>query len=125
VEEGILKLESRAYGSTKVTITALDPAQEKVSSALKVLCRNPEQKVDLYPTPVPRNGVLNIRMGAEVNGLIDVMLHNASGAKVFSERVRISSGEPSRVDLSKLNSGNYRVTVIYGSHKFTQNITKL
>lgn len=125
VHNNVLEIVSLDYGSADITLTAFDPLNDKVRAYFNILSRNPEQKVDLYPVPVKKDGLLNIRMGEEVEGTITVTLHNMAGAKVFSEKASIAPGSPASVDLSSLPGGNYRVSVRYINQEYTQNITKL
>lgn len=124
-ENGILELLSNAFGSTIVNIDAYDPASDKASLSFNVVCRNPEQKIDLYPTPVRKDGVLNIRMGEDVEGGINVALYNAYGTKVFDKVVKISAGTPATIDIASLSAGNYKVVVKHINNEYTQTITKL
>lgn len=124
-ENGILELISNGFGSTTITITVYDPTNEKVTTSFHVICRNPEQKVDLYPTPVRKDGILNIRMGEDVEGIINVALYNAYGSKVFDEYVKIAPNAPAAINIASLSGGNYKVVVKHINKEYTQTITKL
>lgn len=122
---GVLRVMPLAYGSARITVTATDEVNEKTSTSFHVVCRNPEQKIDLYPVPVRPDGTLNIRMGEDVKGSITVCLYNNAGSRVFSQEVAIAPEAPARVDISTLSAGNYRVTVKHKIYEYSKNITKL
>lgn len=122
---GILRVLPLAYGSAVVTVTATDASNDKTNASFNVICRNPNQSIDLYPVPVKSDGVLNIRMGEEVKGNITVSLYNSSGARVFSKETAIAPEAPAKVDISSLSAGSYRVMVKYKINEYSKNITKL
>lgn len=120
-----LTVEAKGVGVGKVFITAKDPYNATVGTSFEVTSRDESSDVDLYPVPVKRDGVLNIRMGRYVEGNVQVTLNSLSGAKVFSQQVAISPDKASQVDLSSLKAGNYQIVVKYKQQEFTRNITKL
>lgn len=120
-----LVVTAAGVGTSRITIVAEDPYGERTSTAFDIICRDENRDVDLYPVPVKKDGILNIRMGRFVNGNIDVTLYSASGAKVYEQTTEISPDNPAQVNISNLNGGNYQVVIKYKQQEFTKNITKL
>ncbi|MDU1891520.1 MAG: S8 family serine peptidase [Dysgonomonas sp.] len=121
---GVLTITSQDYGTAKITVSAIDVDTEtKVS--FDVTCRNSDNKVDLYPVPVKKDGLLNIRMGESVKGSIDVTLYTMGGAKVHNQSADITPTAPATINISKLKAGNYQIVIKYKNEEITRNITKL
>lgn len=119
-----MTVSSLSYGTAAITVTAQDVNAE-TSVSFNVTCRDVSREVDLYPLPVKKDGVLNIRMGEYVEGNIGVDIYTLSGSRVFSRQVEIASGLPSTIDISSLNTGNYQIVIRYKNNTITRNITKL
>lgn len=122
---GTLIVTSTGIGTARITVEAKDPYNAQTQEAFNVTVRDESQGVDLYPVPVKKDGILNIRMGRHVKGTIQITLYGFSGAKVFSESAEITPEGPARIDLSSLKAGNYQIVVKYKNQEFTRNITKL
>lgn len=122
---GILYIVSARYGLTDVTVTATDAMGkiqgESVEASFKLLIRNEEQVVDLYPNPVVNN--LNVRMGE--NKECQITIYNTSGAKVLEQHIQTSPFAPASLDLSKLPGGQYSVRLAFDGREITRNIVKL
>ena len=119
-----LTVTSTGFGTSQITVKASD-VNADTEASFNVTCRDAGQKVDLYPVPVKKDGVLNIRMGEDVDGLIDVNIYSMSGSKVFGSQLRMQGGTAQQVNISALTTGNYRVVVKYRNEEITRNITKL
>ncbi len=124
--EGILTVTTRGVGTSQLTVTAKDPRGLSATTTVTIVCRNAERTMDLYPVPVKKDGVLNIRMGDDVDGTIEVTLFkNSSGVKVFDKTADISPGAPVTVNIGSLPTGTYKVTVKYENTETSKIITKL
>lgn len=120
-----LKVTAAGVGTSVITIIAKDPYGEQTGVSFDVISRDENRDMDLYPVPVRKDGLLNIRMGRFVTGTIDVTLYATSGAKVYNQKVNMAPGISSQINISNLKTGNYKVTVKYKQQEFTRNITKL
>ena len=125
IKDGVLEVTALHFGATQVTVTATNRANARTTMTFEVVCRNPNQLVDIYPSPVQKDGRMFIRMDKKVKDFVEVKLYNSSGSRVFTERVYVEKGQPSKVNLYKLSAGNYRVEVSYVNQTHTQTITKL
>lgn len=119
-----LTVSALGYGEAVITVMAKDVNTETVTT-FTIACRDASREVDLYPVPVKKDGILNIRMGENINENVDVDIYTLAGARVFTEKVTIASGEPTSVDISSLKTGNYQIVIRYKNNKITRNITKL
>lgn len=124
---GILTITTNKLGTSTLTITARDPRGLSCTANVTLVCRDPERRIDLYPVPVKKDGVLNIRMGDDVYGTIDVTLYNnANGVKVFNQEVAILPSTQSTINIASLSTGTYKVVVKYGDNmEVSKIITKL
>ncbi|MCD8185690.1 MAG: T9SS type A sorting domain-containing protein [Rikenellaceae bacterium] len=120
----ILTVTSTGLGTATVKVTAQD-VDGQTETSFTVTCRDAEQTVDLYPVPVKKDGVLNIRMGEQVNGTVELTLYSMSNARVFRQELQMADGQVRTVDISALGAGNYRVVVKYKNEEITRNISKL
>lgn len=122
--EGVMEITAIGLGTSKVNLFAADPRQKEAKATFDLVCRDANRAVDLYPTPIGEEGVLNVRM-MDFEGTIEVTLYNMGGAKVFSEKAKIAPVSPVAMDLSSLSAGNYRAVIKYANKEYKQTITKL
>lgn len=116
-----LFITSVSYGFTTASITATDALGESSSIDFKILVRDENVLVDVYPNPVI--DFLNIRTGVEVNANISIV--GGNGATVFDKNMDVSPFEPAKIDMSKMGGGSYTVNVEYAGNAFKINIVKL
>ena len=112
---------SKQYGLTQVTVTATDVLNESVSTSFKILVRDDNNEIDLYPNPVIDN--FNLRTGEELSA--DVSIISSTGAKVYDKKVSMGPFSPAQIDMSDLSGGVYTVIVKFNGKELKQNITKL
>ncbi|MDR1527720.1 MAG: S8 family serine peptidase [Dysgonamonadaceae bacterium] len=122
-QAGMLLLKHIKYGTGKTVVHATDGNGMTVDYIITSVCRDHKQEIDLYPNPV-RN-ILNIRMGRDISGEIQIDIVNSMGIKVFSGKRQISPASPATVDMSKMSAGNYTVTITYENKRITRSISKL
>lgn len=120
----ILTVTSTGLGTATVKVTARD-VDGQTEASFTVSSRDASQEVDLYPVPVKKDGVLNIRMGTDVNGAVDVTIYSASGARVFNRQLQMADGAAQAIDISSLATGNYRIVIKHKNLEITRNFTKL
>lgn len=126
INEGIMSIKGVQNGSTTLEVTATDASGRSAkSSPFQIMVRQSSSSMDIYPNPV--SDVMNISMGEDVNGYIDVRILTAMGSEVYSVKSSISPFKPSQVDVSSLKSGNYivEVTVQSTGKIYKNNIVKL
>lgn len=117
----ILYLSSLRFGSTEVKVTATDAVGESCSTSFKVLVRDENKEIDLYPNPVINK--LNIRMGMDVDAIVSIV--GSSGATVHSGSYSISPFAPAQIDMTQMSAGSYAVIVRYDDKEIIRNIVKL
>lgn len=126
INNGVMSITGVQNGSTTLEVTATDASGRSAqSSPFQVMVRQSSAAMDIYPNPV--SDVMNIRMGEDVSGYIDVRILTAMGSEVYSVKSSISPFSPSQVDVSSLKSGNYivEVTVQSTGKVYKNNIVKL
>lgn len=126
INDGIMSIKGVQNGSTTLEVTATDASGRSAqSSPFQIMVRQSSAAMDIYPNPV--SDVMNIRMGEDVSGYIDVRILTAMGSEVYSVKSSISPFSPSQVDVSSLKSGNYivEVTVQSTGKVYKNNIVKL
>lgn len=123
VNKNILYITAKSSGMSDVSIIAKDNSGEMVTAKFKVVVRDDNQEVDLYPMPV--KDVLNIRMGKEVNGSIEITLKSLSGSVMLKKNIEINPFAPGKLDLSDIAGGSYRLMINYEGKELVRNIIKL
>lgn len=98
---------SASVGTTKITVTAADPAGEKVSSSLGITVRDDAKPFDIFPNPA--TDVINIRTGTEQQ--YQIAIFNATGRKVMEHTDVISMSKVIKLDVSGLPTGNYSISL--------------
>lgn len=118
---GSLYITSTGLGLTEVTITAKDVLGETCSSSFKILVRDENKEIDVFPNPV--KDILKLRMGTETDANVSII--GSSGAKVFEGNLHISPFNPAQINLSDVSGGAYSVIVKYEGKELITNIVKL
>lgn len=102
-----LVLTTLGYGLTSATLIATDACNASCKFSFKILIRDGERPIDLYPNPVVNT--LNIRPGTE--GQISVVISNKAGAKVWTGGAAAGPFDPLVVDMSDVPGGTYYVRI--------------
>ncbi len=116
----ILNLTPKAYGQTKVTVTALDARRAKCQATFTLLSRNTFLDLDVYPNPV--SDYLYIRPATEVQTKAE--LYSRSGALVCSADEPAGPFSPIQLDVRSLAPGSYTLQVDFGGKQQTKTIVK-
>lgn len=119
---GLLTVTPRKYGTAEVTVTATDQGGLATSLRFQVTVRDGSKPVELYPNPV--TDVLNLRMGAQVNGTVIVRVYSSTGRFMLSGEVPVSPSAPGKIDLSGLDAGTYLVEVAWDGKVYKNSIVK-
>ena len=122
IDNGKLIVSGSKYGLVDVTVTARDAGNKTASTTFKVMVRDDNKAVELYPNPVVRE--MNVRMGQNVKGTIGIRIFNAAGPMVLETTATIDPFAPAKVDLSSLGAGNYAVEVSFGGEVYKSTIVK-
>lgn len=109
------------YGYSDITVTGTDIRGEGVSQTFKVLIRDGNNPVDLYPNPVKT--ILHLRTSTDVEATVRIV--GTAGRTVYHETVSISPFAPVAVDLSGAPAGAYTVTLTIGGEVSKYNIVKI
>ena len=123
VSNNQLVLKSLRTGLGKLTITATDHLGATANIVVDILVRDDSRMADFYPNPV--RDELNIQMGKEVKGNIEVKLYNTNGVLVLETGKEIAPFKPAKLDVTKLPGGSYVVVVKYNGKEYKNNIVKL
>lgn len=120
-KNGKFSLTPMAFGYCKVKVTATDIRGENVSQIFRVLVRNGDSPVDIYPNPVV--DVLTVRTSEKAQASVEFF--NSVGAKVISMDIEIDPFEPARINIADLPSGEYTVTIKYDNQDLSYKIIKI
>lgn len=118
---GTFFLTPMNYGYANVTVTGTDVRKEIASQSFRVLIRDGQSEMDVYPNPVRTN--LYIRMGTAADA--DVRIVSASGATYYNASGHITPFEPMEIDMKSADPGVYSVLVSVGDKQYKHNIVKL
>lgn len=120
---GMFQITSMAYGVTDIKVTGSDVRGETVSQSFKVLVRNDDTPLTLYPNPVKDK--MSIRVGSDVSEL-SVTLISAIGSVAYDEVFTdVSPFMAVTADLSALVPGSYTAVVVMDGVEYKQQIMKL
>ena len=119
--KGVFYITSLNLGYSEVTVTATDIRGKSVTQTFRILVRDSQEAVDIYPNPV--RDYLYVR--TSVSASADLKLVNALGHTVFEESLTISPFDPARVDLREVAGGTYTVLVEYEGETISKTIVKL
>ena len=121
IEGNNLTVETTGLGSTSIFISAADAKKSTVQMEIKVVVKNKENNVELYPVPV--ENILNIRT-AEPEPT-DICISNIFGQILYdTSNLVVSAFEPATIDMSKYAPGRYKVVVSFAGQQYERVITK-
>lgn len=121
VEMNKLVLTSMDYGQAEITVSAVDAMGESCSITFKVLVRDGNQPIDVYPNPV--SDYLFVRTGE--NASANIKLVDMQGAAVYDKTMDVTPFDPAKIDVREMAAGAYSVIVDYSGKKITKNIVIL
>lgn len=119
--KGNFNITPMNYGYSEVTVTATDVRGKSVSQGFRVLVRDGNSEVDMYPNPTP--DWLYVRTSSDVEAEYEII--SSTGKAVIDGKAAISAFEPLKIDMSPLAPGVYRACIKTGGKEYIQNIVKL
>lgn len=119
--KGIFYITAMGYGYSDITITASDALQKSVSQSFKVLVRDGNEPVDIYPNPM--TDYLYVRTSEEASATLK--LTNSMGSTVYDKKLEITPFTPAKIDVTGLAAGTYTVILDYNGTKTTKTVVKL
>lgn len=119
--ENLIYVTSLAYGLTDVEIVASDIKGEEAHFSFKVLVRNPEEPVSVYPNPVTDY----VNVGTLEEADTDIVITSSTGKVVYDASSKVSGVNPARIDMTGCAPGVYTVKVSYGGNEYVHNVVKL
>ncbi len=122
IVDNTLTLSGRSFGTSEITIVAMDAQKEKATIKFSVLVRDRNVPADIYPNPVRDH--MFVRAGTD--GTYQLSIIGANGGTVYSNSSAASGPfNPFRVDASEWGAGSYTVVLKNGSSEYKTNIVKL
>lgn len=110
------------YGNTQIRITGKDIRGESISQAFRLLVRDGNREVEVYPNPVRE--YLYIRTGNDCQ--VSVMITGATGACIINQVMTCGPFQPAEIDLSSRTPGNYTVSIsTEGGNSYKYNVIKI
>lgn len=107
-EADIFRVSAYSYGSCVMTVTATDACGKSSSSSFRLLVRDGNVPLDVYPNPVTDK--LNIRTAEDAE--VSVRIVNKVGAQVYSaESVTTGPFAPFSFEMSSQPAGEYYVSI--------------
>lgn len=119
--KGVFYMTAISFGYADISITATDARGASATQSFKVLVRDGNEPVDIYPNPVTL--YLYVRTSEEASA--SLKLTNMMGAAVYEKDLQISPFNPAKVDVSDLDAGTYTVTLEYNGTTTTKTVVKL
>lgn len=117
-----LYLTPRKQGSVTLAVSAFDPRGAQASQEVKVVVREKEEDIDVYPTQV--KSMLHVGT-LEDKTATHIEVFSTGGATVYDETLDSSAFEPATVDLSRLAPGQYSVRISFDGKTVVRNIVKV
>jgi len=102
---GVLTLTAADYGTSFVTITALDARKAKAEQTFNVMLHDTAVSIDVYPNPVSKT--LYVRPAAA--GKVSIKISNQLGNVVYDQEKDGGPFAPIAIDVEKFQAGSYTV----------------
>ena len=117
-----LTLTPLKNGLAEIKVTAYDKRQASCEQNFKVLVRDADEKVSVYPTQVKT--ILYVGTGETVSKS-DIKVIAQNGAVFFSGSLDAGAFEPAEIDMTGAGPGRYFVEVSYQGETFKSTVVKL
>ncbi|MBP5612280.1 MAG: S8 family serine peptidase [Bacteroidales bacterium] len=104
---GVLTVRAVGYGRTTLTLTASVENSPGLSVSIPVVVRHAGQLADIYPNPA--SDVVHVALGRDATARVRIAVHQ--GAEVFDRELSVGLFAPAVIDVSRLGSGLYDVSV--------------
>ena len=121
VTGNVLSVDISGYGSTSISLAVSDASNKTCTAEVKIIVKNPDNLVELYPVPV--TDVLNVRTGKAAD--TDIVIKSVSGHVVYESKSIVSAFEPAAIDMSSCAPGQYVVAVTFNGKVTEKLITKI
>lgn len=121
ITDNTLSIDIAGYGSTAISITVADASNKTCTAEIRIIVKNPENLVELYPMPV--TDVLNVRTGKEAE--TQIVIKSVSGHTVYESKGLVSAFAPASIDMSSCAPGQYVVSVTFNGKVTEKLITKI
>ena len=121
LDKDMLTIRSLAYGVSHVTVRAADSYGYSQTMRFRILVRNAENPIVLYPNPVV--DCLNVRVIEDGEYTIEV--YSSAGTSVGRYQQTLTPFDDLRLDMTGFAPGNYEVSVTSQNHTCRNNIIKL
>ena len=119
--QGQFHLTTMNYGYCDITVTATDIRGETASQSFKVLVRDGEEDVDVYPNPV--SDKLYLRTSTDTD--VKYMITSSWGATALEGEAQVSPFSPHDIDVTGLDSGMYSISIRYDGKTLRKTFVKL
>ena len=119
--DNVLHATTLMYGNTEVTIIATDSRGLTCTFVFKVVVKDPEKPLEVYPNPVV--DWLNISTLEVVPTHVRIV--SSTGKTAFDQTMDIGAVEPARIDMSGYAPGVYNLSVSFSGMEYKKTIVKL
>ena len=120
-QNGKFFLTPMNFGYSDVTVTGTDVRGATATQTFRVLIRDGERELDVYPNPV--SDYLYVR--TSTNASATLKLVGVNGAAVYEDTLSITPFDPARVDVRGFAPGIYTLILESGETVITQSVVKL
>lgn len=120
-KDNILNATTLSYGVTDVKIVATDSRGLTCTLVFKVVVKDSEKPVEMYPNPVKDWLTISTMDVAETS----IRIMSTTGHVIYSNTSEVSAFEPALVDLRNCAPGQYLVEVKFGGDTYKRTIVKL
>jgi hypothetical protein len=119
--ENVLHATVLMFGTTDVTIVATDARGLSCTLTFRVVVKDPEKPLEVYPNPV--TDWLNIST-LDVQPT-HIMILSHTGQTVYEATQDVGAVEPARIDMSSCAPGTYALQVSFAGHDYRRTIVKI
>ncbi|MCR5714689.1 MAG: S8 family serine peptidase [Bacteroidales bacterium] len=102
-----LTVRAVGYGRTTLTLTVSVENTPGLSVSIPVVVRHDGQLADIYPNPA--SDVVHVALGCDATARVRIAAHQ--GSEVFDQELPVGIFAPAVIDVSRLGSGLYDVSV--------------
>lgn len=121
IQEDLLTLKPFSYGTATYTLKASDACYQSCEYSFRILVRDGNHALDLYPNPVV--DYLNLRLPED--GSVEVIISNRAGAVLYqNEAIQSGPFSPFKIDMSGWTSGEYYLKAKEEGYEDTYSIIK-
>lgn len=127
VKDGMLEFATKTKGETMITLTAIDPSGESVTTTFELAVKKRmkaggDKKITTWPNPVIYQ--LNVRCAEDIEGEATIRMYDMGGNLSYMEKTTLGADIVKTIDVLSFPAGIYVLEIECKGEKMSTKVVK-